>query len=697
MMKNKYAGKNEEVLQMKKNSQIIGKINIQLHKGKKICRKLAAGTLAVVTLATTIGADCYAGAPKVETDEAVYANLDYYGTVDSVSVVKGCTMNGNTDIVDYGNYDDVTNMSNKVKPTIENGKVAWKLPEGTDQFYYECETKDLATHIPWNLDVTYKLNGVETAGEDLAGASGMVTIDIKATPNKNAPEYYRNNLILSCATMVDMSKSLSIDAPGSQLQSVGTYKAVVFMAMPGEEGNFEVNIGTDSFESMGVFFMMVPATLESLDMISDVADVKDTVRDSVDAISDSTDVILDSLQGMKSGLEQVQSGAKSAQEAKATYDSQKDGLKANMDATIDSMYNLSLSLSAMDPHFAEGKRIADDVSYQLNDIAVAMAEGRDIMDKMTSTTNDLQHAMRDLGTLMGNLGSDSNMDALESALSHDASSSALENFDATKIAYYEGMMSADEKEEYDNADAATKQKMLMAKASSETSDEGISQLLEGYQQQLKALGSNPAFAMGDETDELLGQANKLTYKLQSIITQTKALQGNYSNDYKLELQSFLDDMQALTDNTNSFIWAAGITMKNMRNIMDTTEGSVSTALDSSLNGMIGIAGGAISATDGTETLRNAKDVMKNAIDDELDKIEEDTNVLNIDTSLPFPSFTSDKNGTPASIQIIMRTKEISIDDADVDNSVDLEPVKQNIGVWGRVKAVFHKMFGWIGK
>ena len=163
---------------------------------------------------------------------------------------------------------------------------------------------------------------------------------------------------------------------------------------------------------------------------------------------------------------------------------------------------------------------------------------------------------------------------------------------ATGMKQYEKFIGKDaivlRKEEYNNADAATKQKMLMAKASSETSDEGISQLLEGYQQQLKALGSNPAFAMGDETDELLGQANKLTYKLQSIITQTKALQGNYSNDYKLELQSFLDDMQALTDNTNSFIWAAGITMKNMRNIMDTTEGSVSTALDSSLNGMIGI-------------------------------------------------------------------------------------------------------------
>lgn len=627
---------------------------VLMKRKNRVYKRVMSGTLGIVVAATTIGSTCYAGAPKVETDEAVYANLDYYGAVDSVSVVKGCTLNGNTDIVDYGDYDNVTNMSNKVQPAIEHGRVTWKLPEGTNNFYYECESKELATNIPWNLDVSYKLNGVECAGEDLAGASGMVTIDIKATPNEKAPAYYKNNLILSAATMVDMSEALSIDAPGSQLQSVGTYKAVVFMAMPGEEGNFEVNIGTDSFESMGVFFMMVPATLESLDMISDVREVKDTVRDSVDAMSDSADVVLDSLEEMKAGLEKAKAGAAKAKEAKATYDGQRESLESSMDATIDSMYNLSLSLSAMDPHFAEGKRIADDVSYQLNDIAVAMAEARDIMDDLTSTTNDLQHSLRDLGEMSASLGSDINIDQLQGALSKDATSG------------------------------------------SDYSDYAISQLLEAYQHDISVLQANPALDMGDETDELLGSANEITYKLQSIITQTKALQGNYSNDYKLELQSMLDDTQALVDNTNQFIWAAGIAMKNTRLVMEATEGSVSEALDDTLDGMIGLAGGGISATDGADTFRNAKDVMKNAIDDELDKMEEDSNVLNIDISLAFPSFTSTKNETPASIQIIMRTQEISIDDADVDDAVDLEPAKTNIGFWGRIKAVFHKMFGWIG-
>ena len=68
-------------------------------------------------------------------------------------------------------------------------------------------------------------------------------------------------MILSVMTMVDMDKdTYSLEAPGSQLQTVGTKKAVVFMAMPGEDGTFRIDIGTNSFESIGLIFMMVPSS-----------------------------------------------------------------------------------------------------------------------------------------------------------------------------------------------------------------------------------------------------------------------------------------------------------------------------------------------------------------------------------------------------------------------------------------------------
>ena len=59
----------------------------------------------------------------------------------------------------------------------------------------------------------------------------------------------------------------------------------------------------------------------------------------------------------------------------------------------------------------------------------------------------------------------------------------------------------------------------------------------------------------------------------------------------------------------------------------------------------------------------------------------------MDVTAAFPSFTSDKNAEPASIQIVLRTAEISTDDGE-DNAADIEVAREDIGMWGRFKMVF---------
>lgn len=59
---------------------------------------------------------------------------------------------------------------------------------------------------------------------------------MKAEPNDNAGEYYRNNMMLMVAVPVDMSKCYSVEAEGSQTQNLGETTAVVFTALPGRTG-----------------------------------------------------------------------------------------------------------------------------------------------------------------------------------------------------------------------------------------------------------------------------------------------------------------------------------------------------------------------------------------------------------------------------------------------------------------------------
>lgn len=56
--------------------------------------------------------------------------------------------------------------------------------------------------------------------------------------------------------------------------------------------------------------------------------------------------------------------------------------------------------------------------------------------------------------------------------------------------------------------------------------------------------------------------------------------------------------------------------------------------------------------------------MKDTLDREWEDLEEDTRFLNMDPNAEKVSFTSEKNQEPESLQIVLRTEEISLDDDD---------------------------------
>ena len=251
----------------------------------KYKRVMTAG-LAAAMLCTNAGGGLpvYGAEAAVDVDETMYVNLDYYGRLDKINVVKGCSLNGLTDFTDYGTYLDVTNMSNQAVPVLGDGSVTWNFPQAQkERFYYKCALDKDQITLPWEFDVSYKLNGVPSNGDQLAGASGLVEIHIKADPNDHAREYYRNNMMLMVAVPVDMGKCYSVEAEGSQTQNLGETTAVVFTALPGEEGDYTVRIGTDSFETTGVIMAMMPGTVEDLEHIKDLKEAKDTWQDCMTA------------------------------------------------------------------------------------------------------------------------------------------------------------------------------------------------------------------------------------------------------------------------------------------------------------------------------------------------------------------------------------------------------------------------------
>ena len=154
-----------------------------------------------------------------------------------------------------------------------------------------------------------------------------------------------------------------------------------------------------------------------------------------------------------------------------------------------------------------------------------------------------------------------------------------------------------------------------------------------------------------------------------------------------DLQTLITQLTDLVDATEMTLTATQAALSSIRNTMELTEDTLSSSMTLTLNGLTGMVQSGIGIADSVDVMRDARDTIKDSVDSELEEIEEEHNFLNMDVTAAFPSFTSDKNAEPASIQIVLRTAEISTDDGE-DNAADIEVAREDIGMWGRFKMVF---------
>ena len=359
----------------------------------KYKRIMAAGMVFVMLCTGTGSAPVYGAQPSVDVDETMYVNLDYYGRVDKINVVKGVGLNGQTEFTDYGTYENVINMSNSIEPVLGDGMVTWQLPEDQrGRFYFKCAVDKGMMVLPWDFDVSYKLNGVPMDGDKLAGASGLIEINVKAEPNDNAGEYYRNNMMLMVAVPVDMSKCYSVEAEGSQTQNLGETTAVVFTALPGEDGDYTVRIGTDSFETIGVIMAMVPGTVEDLEHIKDLKEAKDTWQDAGDELYDSLEQMAKSVENMRQGVNQVRQGMDSAESARQKWSNSKDSILAGNDQTLAALTSVSQQMDTMIPHLQTAKDCAEVVHSSMNDIVNTLGDMQDPLRKLQTRLKNIENS-----------------------------------------------------------------------------------------------------------------------------------------------------------------------------------------------------------------------------------------------------------------------------------------------------------------
>ena len=760
--------------------------------------KLRRVTATALLLSFALPQCAQAAAPTVETDETVYINMDYYGAPTNTRIVKGVNLNGHTEFTDFGDYEDVYNMSTFDEPTLKEDSVYWKLNTDKNRFYYECIPNDTVNiQMPWNFDVSYKLNGVPVEADQCAGASGTIQMDIHAVPNTYASDYYKNNMMLVCATGIDMSKALSIDAPGAQIQSFGTYKLVMFMGLPGEENTFTVRIGSNDFESMGLIMFMTPATTSALDIMSSMRDIKDRLENSGDNLYTGVSSMLSTMQAVQSSLSSMSSGISGIDQVRKQLIKDRGTLDPRTDAALNALDELTGKSDSLIPELNSAKETltalnattssilttleesGEDIpEYQklLNDVKTSLGNLEDLFDDLDDETDnsswtiaqirsasedlskELEALTKDLKSLSGSLDDlpkDLNNEVtteLTNYVKKMASTASSTVTETVRQQAYEKAMEqlqpaidagqmteedakakaneiADAAASSSDASAAASSAASQAQASAYNNAQALAALMTGIKSGSSAVTSDMQSmtkqlkSVTEKMSGLLDATNSLLKDLEDIadvFDEYKGLPQDFTQEGRKltelangsldRVNKMLADIPALRESLDSLTKTATASIDKTTDLMSSTTKALSTSYDlmntansvlrsvrsqadastqTTIDSLLDTLG-KLSGSTASGQMQTATNSIHSAVKDAETDLEDDTNVLNIDTSADLESVTSSMNPSPSSLQFILRTEEISVDDDDDDGISDQDAADE--GVFARICNIFKKLF-----
>lgn len=245
---------------------------------------------------------------KIAKDENVYVTLQGDGSVDGIYVINEYVLEEAAELVDYGDYAEVKNLSSEDEITLDQGCVRVTAPAG--RFYYQGMLQD--TQLPWNISIAYYLDGEKLSAEELAGKSGSLKLVLEIRENEAAEDLFFENYLVQATVTLNTEKCSNIKADGSTEANIGKNRQLLYNIMAGQEKTFTITADVEDFEMDAMTFQAVPM---SFDIDSDSFD-KDALYEKTDEIKDAAadfdegaDELIDGVEELADGVSELNDGA----------------------------------------------------------------------------------------------------------------------------------------------------------------------------------------------------------------------------------------------------------------------------------------------------------------------------------------------------------------------------------------------------
>lgn len=467
------------------------------------------------------------------------------------------------------------------------------------------------TDLPWNFTINYFLNGKQVDAKELAGATGDIAITIDIDANEAMSATFSDYYLLQVTLTLPIEQTSDIIAEGAAIASAGEDKQITFTVMPGDSETLMTTFTADDFVMDGIQIAAVPASFDF-----DLPNV-DEMTDEIGTLVKAIATINDGTGDLAKGLSQYHNGTKQLVDGSATFQS---GLN---EATNE----IASATDEMDDAFSE----IDTIIEQLSEID--FDQFTQYIEEIGSLSENFEQIIFVLEQLRDNL------QAVDEAFQDAIQQIPEDTIDHADIdALYESNADPeviDRLIKMYEAALSVKEALQQADGNVDEISSVLDEIIDGLKQVQADIEELSAIL------ELIGSGNSIDEQMDDMVEMFTLFQDGMS-DLRLGMQQLADGYVSIHDGIGELATGSGE-----------------------------LSNGAAELHEGTAQLADATKRLPEEMTAEIDEL-----LSNYDFSdFEAISFVSAKNKTIRTVQFVLKTESITIDDED-DSIVD-EPVKRS--------------------
>lgn len=616
------------------------------------------------SLLVTSGIPAQAAETQNKKEEVVYIMTNAAGDMDSAYVVN--IMDGGT-ITDYGNYSSVKMLNTTDKISLDGDTV--QFSSKADKVYYEGTLKQV--EIPWNISITYYLDGTQYEPEELAGKSGALKIKFKITENTACKNNFFDDYALQAAFSLDTTKCKNIKAEDATIANVGDQKQLSYTILAGKGISTSITADVTDFEMDAVSINGVKLNF-SIDVdSSELTDQVKELEDGIEKIANGSNEVSDGAKQLQTGGADAKTGTEDLTEGIKTLDDGTSNLTNGMKKMQTGLQTLNTKSNQLVSGSKEVKQALSKIQKALNGVSTDTKN----IEKLVSASGSIQKAIKDLkqgakeletAASYASYKSEMKKNGLDIDTLKSGNTAAINNLN-TQIAQLNETLS--QIKDVPGYEEQVKQLQEQVNSLSQTVTllQGNNGAITGTEQYLNGVSSaaGQLYAGLEQLDSNYETFNK---SINTLATTMKKMLVNMSalsegiNTLCTQYKTLDKGITAYTNGVGNLVQGYSQLMAGVSQLSSGSKQLLSGAksLDSGMgnlyDGITSLADGAGKVSTGADKMRNKTTGMDTKIDEKIDDVTK--SITGTDSEVV--SFASEKNKNIKSVQFVIKTSAITM-------------------------------------